>query len=86
MASVYRADIKYNGLIKPFTEDCMEEMLSGPASIHPRKTLATAANVVQYVIDKKLTSIDAESVNAAGTDTTLSTTEPDFTEGIDRAT
>ncbi|HEV3440164.1 MAG TPA: hypothetical protein VG122_22540 [Gemmata sp.] len=82
----YRLDSKENGSIKPFTEDGMDALLGAPTSIHPRKTLARAANIIQYAVDKKLTVLDAECVKAAATDPTVSAAEPDFTEGIDGAT
>ena len=81
----YRANTKENGSIKPFTEDGMDALLTGPTSVHPRKTLAKAANVVQYAVDKKLTGINADAVKAAATDPAASAAEPDFTEGIDGA-
>ena len=61
----YRTNSEENGSIKPFTDDGMDALLAGPASVHPRKALAKAANVVQYAADKKLTFIDAEAVITA---------------------
>ena len=79
----FRIDPKDNGTIKPFTQDGMDALLAGQI-VHPRATLSTAAKVVQYVVDKNLSTINAECVKTAG-EAQPQAAAPDFAEGIDNA-
>jgi hypothetical protein len=71
------------GSIKPFTQDGIDALLAGQ-TVHPRATLSTAAKVVQYALDKGLTSINAECIKEAG-ESKPSAAAPDFSEGIEGA-
>jgi hypothetical protein len=69
--------------IKPFARDGIDALLAGP-TVHPRATLSNAAKVVQHAVDKGISVIDAECVNAAG-ELKVESATPDFTEGIEGA-
>lgn len=81
----YRINPRENGSIKPFTADGLDELLGAPAAVHPRTTLSKAANVVQYAVDKKLTSINRETVKAATASVPNQVAAPDFSDGIEGA-
>jgi hypothetical protein len=81
----YRLNEKEKGSIKPFTPDGIDELLGAPAAVHPRTTLSKAANVVQYAVDKKLTSINREAVKAATASVPNQVAAPDFSDGIEGA-
>lgn len=79
----FRTNPKDKGTIKPFTQDGIDSLLAGQ-TVHPRATLSTAAKVVQYAADNKISSINAECVQAAG-ELKAQAAAPDFAEGIDGA-
>ncbi len=82
----YRLDPKDKRSIKPFTADGLDELLGVPTSVHPRTTLSRAANVIQFAVDKKLTTIDREIVKTATAAVPNQVAAPDFSDGIEGAT
>jgi hypothetical protein len=79
----YRANPADKGTIKPFTEDGIEALLRNRQL--PRIFLADAAKVIQKAVREGATTVNAELVNAATTDSSVSQFSFDFTEGIDSA-
>lgn len=78
----YRTSEAKKGTIEPFTKEGIDELVG--YSPHPRQLLSRAAHVVLYAADRKLTSIDAQTVKEA-TDDTMSPPTFDVTEGLDDA-
>ncbi len=80
----YRIDQRYEGTIKPFTEDGINTLLEDQRTLHPRVLLSTAANVVRKAREEKVANIDAATVKSA-IDGSSALVTPDFSEGIDDA-
>lgn len=81
----YRMNPEKKRSIEPFTEDGLDELLGAPTSVHPRTTLSRAAAVIQYAVDKKLTSINGDAVKAATVGVSTQVAAPDFSDGIEGA-
>ncbi|MCY4475626.1 MAG: hypothetical protein OXC83_09370 [Chloroflexi bacterium] len=76
----YRVDPTNGGSIKPFTEDGLGVLLS--RSRRPRDLLSSASSVVRFAAERRLTTIDAETVHQALTGE-LPINTVDYTEGLD---
>ena len=78
----YRVNDEDNGTIKPFTEDGLQALVG--VNQHPRILLANAAHIVMGAVQGDSTYIDGSMVQEALSGT-VSSSDPDYTEGIEGA-
>lgn len=79
----FRANPADQGSTKPFSEDGLNALVS--RNRRPRDLLASAARVVRYAAERKLTVVDAAVLeDALAGDAPVNTV--DYTEGLDSAT
>ena len=78
----YRVNVEANGTIEPFTEDGLQALVG--INQHPRILLANGAHVLMQAVQGDATHIDGSMVQAALSGT-VSSSRPDYTEGIDGA-